>query len=324
MNRWMRFSIPIGRITGVEVRVHWSLLVCAIPILWLFRHDLRLGLLINLGLWGSVLLHELGHCWGARQVGGGAKEILLWPLGGLAMVHAPMHPWPQFFSTLTGPLVNVIIAGVAAPIFLLLGGHGEALLPWASSASQTTLGLSFLEWLVTINLIMVVFNVIPAYPLDGGRMFQAALWPKFGFHKAMTWAVYASFGCAAIMLGFAVVTQSVILGLIAIWVFQGAALEKRRLRYGLYADLADSPWGGGGEFSVHEPEPSAFAKWKERRAQRRDEDERRRKRELRERLDEVLATVSEVGLDGLSKDERIFLDQASQELRKEQSGKSSL
>ena len=168
---------------------------------------------------------------------------------------------------------------------------------------------------------VMILNVIPAYPLDGGRMFQAALWPKLGFHKAMTWAVYTSFVCAGLLLLYAVISQDIILGLIAIWVGQGAALERRRLRYGLYDDLVGPTWGGG-EFDVQEPEPSAFAKWKGRRAERRAEDDRRRKRELRERLDEVLATVSEVGLDGLSKDERTFLDQASQELRKEQSGTS--
>ena len=80
-----------------------------------------------------------------------------------------------------------------------------------------------------------------------------------------------------------IVFQSLILGLIAIWVFLESAQERRRLRYGLYEGVIDSPWGGGGlgEFHVHEPEPSAFAKWKERRAQRRADDERRRKRELR-------------------------------------------
>ena len=230
------------------------------------------------------------------------------------MIHAPMRPWPQFFSTMTGPLVNFLIAGVAAPIFLLLSDSGEALL--TATTAQSTLGLSFLHSLVTVNVIMLIFNVIPAIPLDGGRMFQAALWPKLGFRRAMTWAVYTSFVCAALMLGYAVYAQSVILCLIAVFVGQGAALERQRLRYGAYDDLLATASDVPVELVVRDPEPT-FAEREEERA----EDDRRRKRELRERLDQVLAVVSEVGLDGLSNDDRVFLDQASQELRKEQSGK---
>ena len=324
-DRLLNFSVPIGRISRILVRLHWSMLLVAAYFLYTFSDNLKLGVLVILALFGSVLLHELGHCWGARRVGGDAREILLWPLGGLAMIHAPMRPWPQFFSTLTGPLTNVLIIALTVPIFVLAGGDAWAFVPGVDGSFSPTLGLLFLYYLVQVNLVMAIFNIVPAFPLDGGRMLQAALWPKFGFHKATTVAVYLSFVTAGLGLVYAIFgAESLMLGLICVWVIQGANQERQRLRYGLYDDLGGAPWSSGmGEFqAAPESEPSAFARWRDRRRQRREDAEARRKTELRMRLDEVLAKVSAVGLDGLSKDERTFLDLASKELRKEQSGKS--
>ena len=113
-------SFRVGRLFGITIRVHilfviwiaWRLIASGDG--WQF-HAAFLGM-----LFGIVLLHEFGHCFGARSVGGFAENILMWPLGGLAYAHAPMTPWAQFVTVASGPLVNVgfcVLAGVVHCFF---------------------------------------------------------------------------------------------------------------------------------------------------------------------------------------------------------------
>lgn len=320
------FRLRVGRIAGIEIFVHWTLILLSLYSLYTFRTDPKLGLLVLMGLWGSILLHELGHCWGARRVGGEANEVLLWPLGGLAMLHTPLAPWPVFFSTLTGPLVNVLLVVLCLPVFLALGGDVGWLLPSGGYPLGASLGLKFVFYMVWLNGWMMLFNVIPAYPLDGGRMFHCALWPRLGFVRAMHYTLLAAFGCATLLAVYALWQRNGMLLAIVGFIVFGALRERENLRYGAYDEelLEQAPWAASlAEADDDEPararQPSRFARWLERRRRRREEEERRRREELRERLDQVLAKVSAEGMDSLTRDERRFLERASQELRKEQS-----
>lgn len=324
LEKLLQFRLRVGRVWGIEVSIHWTLLALDLYVLYRFRHELALGVLIMLVGMICVFLHELGHCWGARRVGGRADEILMWPLGGLAMVDAPMTPWAQFVTTGCGPGVNVILATVFTPIYLLAGGSFASLVSWGTLPAGLGLAGCVLWYTVFLNTVMVVFNLVPAFPMDGGRLLQVALWPKLGFHRAMQIAIYAAYASAAgmILIGFAV--RDSFLVLIGFFVVSGSVQQQRLLRAGAFDMLlARQPWEMG-EFGLGygvapEParRPSRFARWRERRRRRRDVAERRRKVEMRERMDEILAKVSREGLNALSREERRFLDQASAELRKE-------
>jgi Zn-dependent protease len=171
-------SIRIGNLWGVEVKLH------VILILWVgFRllgagAELQQILIEEIVLVGSVFLHELGHCAGARVVGGQATEILLWPLGGLTRMRTPNTAKAEFVSTAAGPLVNLLLFGLSV-VIALVGSLGVDEL--SSSAAPS----GWILWyLGVINLLLFLFNVLPAYPMDGGRIFRSILWPIFGWRTA--------------------------------------------------------------------------------------------------------------------------------------------
>ena len=152
-----------------------------------------------------ILLHEFGHCFAARKVGGRADDVLLWPLGGLAFTqYAPT--WRNSLIVVGGgPMVNVVIALIAIPAFLIFGPTRTeiaSLGPTGAIAYVVTEQV-LVEW----NLIMLVFNLIPLYPLDGGQLFRAALWGWFErkggfgdgpFYKASQITIPVSFAIGAI------------------------------------------------------------------------------------------------------------------------------
>lgn len=328
INRLLSFRLRVGRVAGIDVHLHWTLLIAAIYILYQWygvAGSLREGMLVLLVLFGSVFLHELGHCWGARRVGGEAREVLLWPLGGLAYLDVPRAPWPEFFSTVMGPAVNVVLAALALAVLLPLGGgwawggfYAEPVAPF-----QAGLGLWCLARVVEVNVILALFNVIPAFPMDGGRLLQCALWPRMGFHRAMQVTIVVALVCGGLMVLYGLFRGGFVLAIGAL-VIVSALQERERLRYGLLEESL-SPWAASlssGYREEAEPRPGPIARWIERRRLRREEETTRRRAEMRQRLDEVLAKVSAQGLGGLSREERRFLEQASQELRREQQARS--
>jgi Zn-dependent protease len=163
-------SIRLFRIAGIDVLVHWSWAIAAIYFLKT-RADGYTMPLWNvaeyLSLFGIVLLHEFGHALACRQVGGKADRIVLWPLGGIAYVKPPPRPGAVLWSIAAGPLVNVLLV----PATLIL--HAITVLAgWADSPDVSR----FVDQLFWINLVLLIFNLIPVYPLDGGQIVQALLW----------------------------------------------------------------------------------------------------------------------------------------------------
>src|SRR4051812_29466417 len=125
----MSWSIPVFRLFGIQVKVHIFFLVIALGLflreLTLLQYDkvwwLDMFLLTVVVLFGSVLLHEFGHCFGARHVGGDAREILIWPLGGLAFTEIPHRPKALFVTVAAGPAVNVLICLVCTVVIAASG-----------------------------------------------------------------------------------------------------------------------------------------------------------------------------------------------------------
>ncbi len=194
-------SLRVGRLFGIEIRAHFVFLFyIGYRVLsaaqgggnWWFE------LLSLVGLFGIVLVHEFGHCFGARSVGGYADHILMWPLGGLAYADAPMRPWPQFVTVAAGPLVNVIFCLLSAgAIFAVTGGgvlpsiNPLNPVPWILDFTPRMGAVMDKFWFMAlfmfyeVNLMLLAFNMLPIYPFDGGQIFQCLLWPFLGLHRAM-------------------------------------------------------------------------------------------------------------------------------------------
>lgn len=176
-------SIRIFRAFGIDVFVHWSWLVVAV--IWYqlagrgFENELwNLG--VYVGLFAIVTLHEFGHALACKSVGGRADTIVLWPLGGVAFVQPPPRPGPTLWSIAAGPLVNVILVPVLALAVAATGVElTEAGLAAASDFEQ------FLVWMGFINIILLVFNMLPIYPLDGGQVLQSLLWFALGRSRSL-------------------------------------------------------------------------------------------------------------------------------------------
>jgi len=164
-------SIRLFRLFRIDVFLHWSWFVVALYTLS-SRADEYASPLWNvaeyLALFLIVLMHEFGHSLACRQTGGVSDQIVLWPLGGVAYVAAPQRPGAQLWSIAAGPLVNVALVPI---LFGALWGLGQ------QGFGDTHPDL--MDWLFMVNLIngaLLVFNLLPIYPLDGGQIFRAVLW----------------------------------------------------------------------------------------------------------------------------------------------------
>lgn len=171
------------------------------------------SLLVGLALFASVVLHELGHAMAARYFGIRTRHITLFPFGGIAAIEQiPQNPTQEFVIAVAGPLVNVALVCLFVPFALITG--------WWS------LGL-----IAVLNAIMAIFNLIPAYPMDGGRVLRAILSVPFGHIRASlaAMAIGRLFALLFVVAGFATWTPSLIL--IGGFLFVAISAEKRRLRY---------------------------------------------------------------------------------------------
>src|SRR5512140_3296684 len=157
-------SIRLFRLAGIDVFLHWSWFLVAA-----FEISGRAGayssvtwnILEYLALFLIVTLHEYGHALACRQVGGTANQIVLWPLGGVAYVEPPPRPGATLWSIAAGPLVNVVLLPVLFVILMLSRSLG-----WAQGMPDLYKLLGTVLW---INVVLLVFNMLPIYPLDGGQ-----------------------------------------------------------------------------------------------------------------------------------------------------------
>src|SRR6266487_1361064 len=164
-------SFHLFHFAGVDVFLHWSWFLVALYEIN-YRKALYSSVLWNvleyLGLFVIVLLHEFGHLLACRSVGGHANQIVLWPLGGVAYVSPPPRPGAMLWSIAAGPLVNVALLPVFSILLMVAKplGWGEAV--------PNAVGLLRTIW--AINLGLLIFNLLPIYPLDGGQILRSLLW----------------------------------------------------------------------------------------------------------------------------------------------------
>jgi Zn-dependent protease len=221
-------SLSLGRVFGIQVRVHY--LWFLVPLLFVQLGNPIVGLLVLLALFGAVFLHELGHSLVAQHFGIRVIDITFWPLGGMArMTHIPEDSKVEGLIAIAGPAVNFVLASlslVAAMLFAVAGLD--------SMAAAAAL-------FIKINLVLGVFNLIPAFPMDGGRILRAFLGRKRDWVTATEMAVKTGRYIALAMVVFALTrpTQLCVVPLIAafVWFAGGQELFAVRVRHGL------SPFG---------------------------------------------------------------------------------
>src|SRR5215212_8561303 len=227
-------SFKIGRAFGIDVKVHWTfLLLLGFFGFTAYQQSGSLSsalvtVVIIVALFFCVLLHEYGHSLVARRFGIEIRDITLLPIGGLARLKSlPDKPWDEVKIAIAGPLVNVVLAPIFFGIALLLGGSLTAppdILQGVQSAGQVFVYLGY------INVALVVFNLIPAFPMDGGRVLRGLLATRLGPVRAtdISSAVGQFFAAAFFLVGLLV--GNFLLALIAVFIFFGASGEAQMVR----------------------------------------------------------------------------------------------
>ena len=255
-----RWSFPLGRVLGVEIRVHASFFLLVALFAFASTGPGGAGLLSGLSwlvvLFACVVVHELAHCVVGQARGAVVRDIVLLPIGGMSRLERlPARPEDEFAMAAAGPIASVVL-GVGAAI--LAGALGVALLPIALASG------SLLARLCWVNLMLAAFNLLPAFPLDGGRMLRALLERRHG--KAVATRRAASVGrfVAVVMIATGCFVD-VWLVIIGAFVYFAATAEERatlqhlrlrgvHVRDLMHAPLADAPTSGAAATVVLEPD----------------------------------------------------------------------
>ncbi len=219
----MSWSLNIGTIAGTAIRVHITFLLF---LGWIFAASWVAGgpeaawqgLIFLLLLFACVVAHEFGHIFTARAFGVSTPDVTLLPIGGVARLERiPEEPYEEFLIAIAGPLVNVAIT---IALVLIAGAQVNMADLYAVESPNT----SMIDRLATVNLFLVVFNMIPAFPMDGGRVLRALLAARTGYVRATEIAAFIGQG-VAFALGFIGLFTNPMLIFIAIFVYLAAASE---------------------------------------------------------------------------------------------------
>ena len=224
----MKKSLKIGSVAGIGIFLHWTflLLLAGIFAFYLFQGSTVASALAGVGIitavFGCVVLHELGHALTARRFDVPTRNITLYPIGGIARLERiPSEPMKEFWIAIAGPAVNVVIAIFLAGLIVATGG---------SFAPQTMLdpGSNVLATIMWINVALVGFNLLPAFPMDGGRVLRALLATRNDYADATQTAASIGQGMAILFGLFGLITLNPILLFIALFVYVGAQQEAQQ------------------------------------------------------------------------------------------------
>jgi Zn-dependent protease/predicted transcriptional regulator len=235
----MKWSIGAGRIFGIELRIHLTFFLL---LFFIFASVLNerglnaavISALFIIAIFACVVIHEVGHSLIARRYGKEPRRITLLPIGGMAEVEEmPKKPAQEIAIALVGPVINLVIAG---GLFLVVGGKVKVGLPGLSIESAG----EFLGGLIGVNIMLAVFNLLPAFPMDGGRVLRGLLAMKLDYVQATTWAANIGQAIAAFFIFFGLVSNWW-LALIGIFLYLGAGSERQQVV--LQSLLAQVPAG---------------------------------------------------------------------------------
>lgn len=218
----MRWSWKIAKIAGTTLRVHVTFFLLLV---WVAASSYPAGgvpaavegVLFVILVFACVVLHEFGHAMMARRFGIRTPDITLLPIGGLASLERmPDRPGQELLVALAGPAVNVVIIAV---LYLVMGAQVSL-----SGVSQLTTGTTLIGGLVAVNMVLVLFNMIPAFPMDGGRVLRALLSMKLERSKATLYAARIGQAFAVVFAVIGLMGNPILL-LIAVFLFFAAEAE---------------------------------------------------------------------------------------------------
>jgi Zn-dependent protease len=344
------WSLPLGRLFGITVRVHIVFFIF-IVVMWLKKlgPDSRPGeasamLVLMLLLFLSVLLHEFGHCFAARHVDGEANEVLLWPLGGLARCEVPHSPWAHFITAAGGPLVNLLLCVLSGAVLVLFFSFQPSFNPLPDQAWSTVLynfadGKTYAsEWgprnyelmatgphLVAqffwVNWFGFLLNVLLCgFPLDGGRMLQAILWPRFGYRSAMRAAIFVGFVVMFITAAYALIQNELMVLCLGIAIYLACKQEWINLEMGGDESLFGYDFSQGyTSLERDQPpvqrkkRPNFFQRWLQRRAAKKLQRQQEQQEADERRMDELLDKIAREGIQALTDEENRFLKRVAED-----------
>ena len=237
----MKANLSLGQVSGIKIIVHWTFFFL---IAWIVIDDLNRGgnaesVLFNVAfivaVFACVILHELGHALMAKRYNIKTEKITLLPIGGMASLQKlPESPKQELLVVIAGPLVNVVIA-----IMLYFIVPVEDLLNQSFTETYGVLASftiqNFLFYLFIVNVALVVFNIIPAFPMDGGRILRALLSMKIGRVKATEIASHIGLMFAVVFLLIGLLYNPILV-FIALFIFLGAMGENRFVKYSSLLD----------------------------------------------------------------------------------------
>jgi Zn-dependent protease len=247
-------SLKLGKLFGIDTYIHWSFWWL---LLWIgISSGMASGWLSGLTamlfvavLFGCVYLHELGHALAGRQLGIPTLDITLLPFGGVARMAAiPERPWQEVLIAVAGPAVNVVLAGMLLTGLVLYGGFSLLM-------EQSPLELPWIEQLCLVNVGLVVFNMIPAFPMDGGRVLRAVLATQWGHLQATEVAARVGRWIALAMIVFGIVMWIPSLALVGLFVWIAGMGELMAVRWrhmqSQVPPRPDYPWQANGRDPWH-------------------------------------------------------------------------
>ncbi len=351
------WSIPLGRLFGITIRVHVLFPIVVLGLILQVVYQPR-GLEFKSGTWldmlafcgllfGSVLLHEFGHCFGARAVNGDASEVLLWPLGGLASVEVPHTAGANFLTAAAGPAVNL---GLCAACGLLLAFTCEPSIqpPWNIFEPSTGVlrfndagDVHLVTWarlphdtkdfwplllsrLFFANWLLFLLNVcLPGFPLDGGRMLQSALWRYLGYRQAMVVAIVAGFVCVVVAAVAAIALNQLLPLALAAFICLACRNQWVLLETGGEDSLFGYDFSQGYTSLERDQAPAApprrrtswWKRWLQKRAAQKMQREQEQREAEERRMDELLDKVHREGKAALTDEERRFMKRVSDRYR---------
>ena len=330
----LSWSVFIMRIAGIDVRIHVFFLLFIV--IELLRAALRYPgqqqtvslaftlVAITMGaLFVIVLAHEFGHCLACRWMKGQANEILMWPLGGLAFCRPPNRWQAHLVTAIGGPLVNVVLCVAAGLILGLLTGRwlGVALPnpldPFGAMYDPKVMQSLAHQTLYLVNsmsMVLLLFNLLPIFPLDGGRIVQSALWPNVGYVNSMRIAVRTGYVGAILLFIYGVVAAQYMVAGIAIFGGFTCWYTLKQLEFTeQFMGFEDDELMLG---AVEDPAGSATSRKREERQRKQAEREARQEADAAAEIDRILQKIADSGLESLSTRERKLLKTETERKRR--------
>lgn len=331
--RFLRFvtrSFAIGDFFGVHVRMYWAaaILMPLVFLRWVPRgttmEAITCTAICFTGLFAIIWVHEMGHIAAGWRLGIRSDRITLSPFGGVAHMNAQAaSPRGELLVSLAGPATHLLWLVVFWPLQLLLPERVFVIDGW------WTCPVEFTVWFfVTTNVSLLLFNLLPFFPLDGGRCLRALLAMRVHPNRATMWATSVGIGGGVLLVVLALGRpdlQSSIGLVIGLSCVSHCIQERRMARHVLvYEQAQRDPWamdpdawkrGAGPLADARQRQPGWFTRWRSERAERRAEIRADKERELDREVDAALERVHQVGMSGLNDREKAVLQRASRRRR---------